>query len=222
MAEETEEQDVNQEEEVDSSTTEETSEQPEDANEAVEEEVTEEETEDARDARIRELSQEKAEMRVLLDRVLEMNNRPTGPSFRQEPEDEIIEGEDPAEAKRRMNAKKAAERVARLEQGYGATLDKLDLMDVVNDSKIGPKYAKYKTEVEQYRRDRYNQTGLVLTRKEALATVLLEKGDTGTAPKKKIVKQPIKPGGVTKSSSGSKGVEKPKSTAKERLEGKIF
>ena len=217
-------QDVNQEVEVNSSETSETVEQS-DANntEQVVEEIVEEVVAqtDGRDTRIAELSENNRQLNELLSRTIDQMNL-----MRQQPQEDTFDpNASPEEAQVRKNARAAHDRMSRMEQNLGQILEQQDLLSIKTDPTLGPKYSANSAAVETLRREKMNQ-GRYLPREEALALVLARKGETSTTQKvvKKIVKQAIKPAGVTKQSSGTQVKEQAQTgkTAKERLQGKSF
>lgn len=169
-------------------------------------------------ARLDELTEDNRRQKALLEQLMligQQSQRGTG-VIENVDEDNI----DPAVLKR---IKAAEQRVNQNFQGMlGGIMEEMDKSAILSSPKANL-YKKYQSEVESFRRTMANQ-GRFFKREEALANVLLDRGLMGSEkPKpKKLVKQQVKPAGVSQSVKETSKKDTKPQTSRDRLAGKSF
>jgi len=157
-------------------------------------------------ARVNELAEDNRRQRALVEQLMQAGlMRQTGQP--QQTEEPIDSDMDPAVARGFKQLTQQFQQVA------GSLVEENDKTAILI-SPMAELYKKHQQEVEDYRRQQMGG-GVYLKREQALANLMLQKGyftKTEEKPKKKVVKQKIKPGGETQKAVPVKAKEeKPKS-----------
>lgn len=196
--------------------------------EEVEEEVEGESDDDPNSLKSRnaELEVDNRRQKELLNTLMQMGVHNQGQQTFQQPVVQDVDDDDsdldPAVAKRLK--KMQAQATQQVQGVIGGVLEEMDKSAILSSPRSAL-YRKYENEVEQFRRNMYAQ-GRYFKREEALANVLLTKGESFTeTPKKKVkkvVKQKVKPAGETQKAETVSSKEKKPSTLKEKLKDVRF